>query len=100
MIDTAGTVSGYSAPSTLSQTAGAEGQPLSLKGTYASVEPFQLFRYLDEQAFRFNERKTMGACRFLLALVGICHRRLNYTALTCWSCRKRAEKSVQRSRRG
>ncbi len=28
-----------------------------LKGTYVSVEPFHLFRYLDEQAFRFNERK-------------------------------------------
>ena len=29
----------------------------SIKGTYVSVEPFHLFRYLDEQAFRFNERK-------------------------------------------
>ena len=29
----------------------------TLKGTYVSVEPFHLFRYLDEQAFRFNERK-------------------------------------------
>jgi IS1 family transposase len=28
-----------------------------LKGTYVSVEPFHLFRYLDEQAFRFNNRK-------------------------------------------
>ena len=28
-----------------------------LKGTYVSVEPFHLFRYLDEQAFRYNERK-------------------------------------------
>src|SRR6266550_5544367 len=28
-----------------------------IKGTYVSVEPFHLFRYLDEQAFRFNERK-------------------------------------------
>lgn len=26
----------------------------SIKGTYASVEPFHLFRYLDEQSFRFN----------------------------------------------
>jgi transposase-like protein len=31
-----------------------------LKGTYVSVEPFHLFRYLDEQAFRFNERKAAG----------------------------------------
>lgn len=28
----------------------------SIKGTYVSVDPFHLFRYLDEQAFRFNER--------------------------------------------
>ena len=29
----------------------------TIKGTYVSVEPYHLFRYLDEQAFRFNERK-------------------------------------------
>src|SRR5439155_3753877 len=29
----------------------------TLKGTYISVEPYHLFRYLDEQAFRFNQRK-------------------------------------------
>jgi transposase-like protein len=28
-----------------------------IKGTYVSVEPFHLFRYLDEQTFRFNTRK-------------------------------------------
>jgi transposase-like protein len=28
----------------------------SLKGTYVAVEPFHLFRYVDEQAFRFNNR--------------------------------------------
>jgi len=27
----------------------------AIKGTYVSVEPFHLFRYRDEQAFRFNE---------------------------------------------
>jgi hypothetical protein len=31
-----------------------------LKGTYVSVEPFHLFRYLDEQSFRFNNRKMTG----------------------------------------
>jgi len=30
-----------------------------LHGTYISVEPFHLFRYIDEQAFRFNNRKAM-----------------------------------------
>jgi transposase-like protein len=29
-----------------------------IKGTYVSVEPFHLFRYLDEQSFRFNNRAT------------------------------------------
>jgi len=36
-----------------------------LKGTYVSVEPFHLFRYVDEQAFRFNNRLPMDdASRF------------------------------------
>jgi len=35
----------------------------SIKGTYVSVEPFHLFRYLDEQAFRFNERADNDAGR-------------------------------------
>jgi transposase-like protein len=30
----------------------------AIKGTYVSVEPFHLFRYLDEQAYRFNARST------------------------------------------
>lgn len=54
----------------------------ALKGTYVSVEPFHLFRYLDEQAFRFNERGGNDASRFLLALVGVVHKRLTYKALT------------------
>ncbi len=54
----------------------------SIKGTYVSIEPFHLFRYLDEQAFRFNERDGDDATRFLLALVGIVHKRLTYKALT------------------
>src|SRR6266849_6654975 len=32
----------------------------SINGTYVSVEPFHLFRYLDEQAFRYNNRKGMN----------------------------------------
>ena len=36
----------------------------ALKGTYISVEPFHLFRILDEQAFRFNNRKTDDGDRF------------------------------------
>jgi hypothetical protein len=54
----------------------------AIKGTYVSVEPFHLFRYLDEQAFRFNNRKGSDAMRFALALKGILNKRLTYTALT------------------
>jgi transposase-like protein len=39
-----------------------------IRGTYVSVEPFHLFRYLDEQAFRFNERETTDSERFLKAI--------------------------------
>jgi transposase-like protein len=52
-----------------------------LKGTYISVEPFHLFRYLDEQAFRFNERKTTDAARFVEALGDVTGRRLTYKQL-------------------
>ena len=53
----------------------------ALGGTYVSVEPFHLFRYLDEQAFRFNNRKLNDAQRFVLALAGIVGKRLTYTEL-------------------
>jgi transposase-like protein len=43
----------------------------TIKGTYVNVEPFHLFRYLDEQAFRFNEREDTDAGRFLKALHGV-----------------------------
>jgi transposase-like protein len=54
----------------------------ALHGTYISVEPFHLFRYLDEQAFRFNERFTNDEGRFDLAIRGIVGKRLTYDALT------------------
>jgi hypothetical protein len=31
------------------------------KGTYGSVAPFHLGKYLDEEVFRFNERKDLTA---------------------------------------
>jgi hypothetical protein len=46
-----------------------------------SVEPFHLFRYLDGQAFRFNERELNEAGRFDLAIRGIVGKRLTYDAL-------------------
>jgi len=54
----------------------------TLKGTYVSVEPFHLFRYLDEQAFRFNERKGTDGTRFTMALGGVGGKRLMYKWLT------------------
>jgi transposase-like protein len=54
-----------------------------LKGTYVSVEPFHLFRYLDEQAFRFNNRKAAGDWERCSELVSnILNKRLTYAELT------------------
>ncbi|MBZ5558765.1 MAG: IS1595 family transposase [Acidobacteriia bacterium] len=54
----------------------------ALKGTYVSVEPFHLFRYLDEQVYRFNNRKLTDAKRFVDAAASLFGKRLTYTALT------------------
>jgi len=54
-----------------------------LHGTYVSVEPFHLFRYLDEQAFRYNNRKELNdAGRFSLVVSQIVGKRLTYASLT------------------
>jgi hypothetical protein len=53
----------------------------ALHGTYVNVEPFHLFRYLDEQAFRFNERKDDDAGRFTKALRGYVGKTLKYAKL-------------------
>lgn len=53
-----------------------------LNGTYVSVEPFHLSAYVDEQAFRFNQRKDNDAGRFLKALAMVPGCRLTYKKLT------------------
>jgi hypothetical protein len=59
-----------------------------LKGTYVAVEPFHLFRYVDEQAFRFNNRKDskgnklVDGERFELALSQIAGKRLTFAEVT------------------
>jgi transposase-like protein len=58
-----------------------------LHGTYISVEPFHLFRYLDEQCFRYNNRATKDnplndGDRFHLAMTQIVGKRLTYAELT------------------
>lgn len=52
-----------------------------IKGTYVSVEPFHLFRYLDEQPYRFNTRKVNDGVRFLQAAHGIIGKRVMYRDL-------------------
>jgi transposase-like protein len=55
----------------------------TIKGTYVSVEPFHLFRYLDEQAFRFNNREDLAdSGRFDLAVSQIIGKRLTWNRLT------------------
>lgn len=59
----------------------------SLRGTYVAVEPFHLFRYVDEQAWRYNHRATKDnkitdADRFALALSQIAGKRLTYQEVT------------------
>lgn len=59
----------------------------SLGGTYVSVEPFHLFRYVDEQAFRYNNRATRDnpltdADRFQYALSQIVGKRLTFAEVT------------------
>src|ERR1039458_3225840 len=58
-----------------------------ISGTYISVEPFHLFRYLDEQSFRYNNRATPDKPmndfdRFKLALSQITGKRLTLKHLT------------------
>jgi hypothetical protein len=54
-----------------------------LAETYVSVEPFHLFRYLDEQMFRFNNRKELkDADRFNLAVSQIVGKHLPFVELT------------------
>jgi transposase-like protein len=58
-----------------------------LNGTYVAVEPFHLFRYVDEQVFRYNNRgtrkeKVTDRERFELALSQIAGKRLTFAEVT------------------
>ena len=55
-----------------------------LRGTYVSVEPFHLFRYLDEQAFRYNNRQKpmTDSDRFEFVSSHVLGKRLTYAELT------------------
>lgn len=51
-------------------------------GTYVSIDPAHLFRYLDEEEFRFNNRRVNDRERFLLAAQNAVGKRLTYAELT------------------
>jgi transposase-like protein len=53
-----------------------------INGTYVSIEPFHLFRYLDEQAFRYNNRKMTDGERFVAAMAQMAGKRLTWNRLT------------------
>jgi transposase-like protein len=53
-----------------------------IKGTYVSIAPFHTFRYLDEEAFRFNTRKQTDGERFNRVLSQVSGRRVDYKHLT------------------
>jgi hypothetical protein len=53
----------------------------TLNGTHVAVEPFHVFGYLDEQAFRFNNREATDADRFSDVVRSVVGRRLTYKEL-------------------
>jgi transposase-like protein len=53
----------------------------TLKGTYVSVDSVHLERYLDEQAFRFNERKDRDGGRFRKVVSQVAGKRVTYKEL-------------------
>ncbi len=63
-----------------------------INGTYISVEPFHLFRYVDEEAFRLNNRRDMNdADRFTVLVDGIIGKRVTYQNLIGRGNKKPAE---------
>jgi transposase-like protein len=54
----------------------------ALMGTYVAVEPFHLAAYVDEQCFRFNNRKETDGQRFARVMMMVKGKRLTYAELT------------------
>jgi hypothetical protein len=53
-----------------------------LTGTYISVEPYHLFRYLDERMFAYNQREQTDLGRFAGVLAAVSGRRVTWNELT------------------
>ncbi len=68
-----------------------------INGTYVAVEPFHLFRYLDQQAFRYNNRKNADGSlksdveRFSDLCSHLLGRRLTYQELIGKEAQKQEE---------
>jgi len=54
----------------------------ALRGTYVNCSPVHLFRYLDEENFRFNNRRDNDSMRFTTVLSMVAGKRLTYATLT------------------
>jgi len=54
----------------------------TIRGTYVSIDPFHVFRYLDEQAFRFNNRVAGDGERFVTLVDFLLGKRLTWNDLT------------------
>jgi transposase-like protein len=52
-----------------------------LKGTYVAVAPFHLFRYLDEESWRFNWRKQNDGERFREVMRNVLDKRISFRVL-------------------
>ncbi|MDQ6739122.1 MAG: IS1595 family transposase [Actinomycetota bacterium] len=72
----------------------------SINGTYVSVEPFHLFRYLDEQSFRFNNRKLTDAERFTIVSDQVFGKRLTWEGLTGKTAKEARKMPYRQSTRG
>ncbi|HEX8607066.1 MAG TPA: IS1595 family transposase [Pedobacter sp.] len=53
----------------------------TISGTYVSVEPYHLAKYVEEQVFRYNERKGKDKDRFIKAISQVAGKRLTYKEL-------------------
>ena len=73
-----------------------------LNGTYVAVEPFHLFRYIDEQAFRFNNPGLNDAGRFVKTLSQVTGKRLTFAEVTGrgLQARRTSGKPVEATSRG
>jgi transposase-like protein len=53
----------------------------TIRGTYVAIAPFHLFRYVDEQVFRFNMRLKNDAGRFAEVMRAVLGKRITYRRL-------------------